>query len=224
MKSISKIENPTRAGKLPSDALRSEQSAPRSAQFALRSAQFALRSAMRESSLSSCLQCRKCTSGCPVSARVDVKPHELVRLVQLGQRDEALTSRLVWECTSCQTCFTRCPQKVNIAALNDSLRRIGLASGRQAMCKTAVPTFNDAFLRIVRRLGRMYEIGLMTAFKLRTLRLFEDVAKFPMMLLKGKLPLLGRSVRGRAGRRERKELFKRVADRQNHAGRGGTTP
>jgi heterodisulfide reductase subunit C/quinone-modifying oxidoreductase subunit QmoC len=166
---------------------------------------------MRESNLSACLQCRKCTSGCPVAARVDIKPHELLRLVQLGQLDEALASRLVWECTSCQTCFTRCPQKVNIAALNDSLRRIGLTRGRGAICPTAVPTFNSIFLRIIRRLGRMHEMGLMTAFKLRTLRLFEDVAKFPMMLLKGKLPLLPKQVGGRAGRRERKELFNRIA-------------
>ena len=167
-----------------------------------------------QANLSACLQCRKCTSGCPVTrgaARVDIKPHELVRLVQLGQHDEALASRLVWECTSCQACSSRCPQKVNIAALNDSLRRIGLARGRKTICRTAVPTFNNVFLRIIRRLGRMHEMGLMTAFKLRTLRLFDDLTKFPKMLLKGKLPLLGRSVRGRAGRRERKELFKRVA-------------
>jgi heterodisulfide reductase subunit C/quinone-modifying oxidoreductase subunit QmoC len=200
MNSISKIENPIRAGNRSVDASRS--------------AQLALRSALTDSNLAACLQCRKCTSGCPVSARVDVKPHELVRLVQLGLHDEALASRLVWECTSCQTCVTRCPQKVSIAALNDSLRRIGLTRGRGAICPTAVPTFNSIFLRIIRRLGRMHEMGLMTAFKLRTLRLFEDVTKFPMMLLKGKLPLLPKRVGGRAGRREFKQMFKRVAEFQ----------
>ena len=37
-----------------------------------------------------CYQCAKCSSGCPVAARGDLKPHELVRLVQLGLRDEVL--------------------------------------------------------------------------------------------------------------------------------------
>jgi len=74
-----------------------------------------------------CLQCRKCTCGCPVAGRVDLRPHELVRLVQLGERDEVLKSRMLWECTSCQTCVTRCPQSVNIPALVDALRQLSRA-------------------------------------------------------------------------------------------------
>ena len=155
--------------------------------------------------LAACLQCAKCTSGCPVAARADIRPHELVRLVQLGQLDEVLGSRLIWQCTSCQTCTTRCPQKVDIAAMNDALRR--LSRTRAKVCAgTTVPTFNDIFLRTIRRLGRMYEMGLMASFKLRTLRLMEDVGKLPMMLKKRKLALLPPLVRGRA---ERKRLFER---------------
>jgi hypothetical protein len=48
----------------------------------------------------------------------------------------------------------------------------------------------------------------MVAFKLRTLRLFDDVAKAPMMIAKGKLPLFGSRVRGRA---QRKAMFRRAA-------------
>lgn len=155
--------------------------------------------------LDACLQCRKCTSGCPVAARADVKPHELVRLAQLGQRDELLGCRMIWQCVSCQTCATRCPQKVDIAALNDGLRQMSLRAGL-VNAATTVPQFNDIFLGSVRKRGRIYEMGLMTAYKLRTLKLLADVAKFPMMLLKGKLPLLPTSV---AGRGERKGLFRR---------------
>ena len=80
----------------------------------------------------SCYQCAKCSSGCPVSARTGLKPHELVRMVQLDQREVALSSRLIWECTSCQTCITRCPQQVDIPAMNDALRAMSLAERKVA--------------------------------------------------------------------------------------------
>jgi heterodisulfide reductase subunit C len=155
--------------------------------------------------LSACLQCKKCTSGCPVAGRADLKAHELVRLTQLGQREAVLQSRMIWECTSCQTCFTRCPQKVSIAALNDTLRI--MSTEAQAPQKSTAPIFNDVFLRSIKRRGRVYELGLMAAYKLRTMRLFEDVDKAPTLLIKRKLKLLPTNVPGRA---ERKRIFARA--------------
>jgi heterodisulfide reductase subunit C2 len=154
----------------------------------------------------SCYQCAKCSSGCPVAARGGLKPHELVRMVQLDQREVVLSSGFIWECTSCQTCVTRCPQKVDIAAMNDALRSMSVAAGKVAS-GTAVPTFNEIFLKSVCKRGRVYELGLMAEFKMRTGRLFEDAAKAPKMLSKGKLPLLGHSVSGRA---QRKTMFRRA--------------
>jgi heterodisulfide reductase subunit C len=158
--------------------------------------------------LSACLQCKKCTSGCPVAGRADIKAHELVRLTQLGLKDELLGSRMIWECTSCQTCFTRCPQQVDIASLNDVLRRMSRRAS-QVHSKTTVPAFNDIFLRTVRKRGRMFEAGLMASFKLRTMQLFSDMGKLPMMLWKGKMPLWSAKVKGR---KQREELFRRVRE------------
>jgi heterodisulfide reductase subunit C2 len=154
-----------------------------------------------------CYQCSKCSSGCPVAARAGLKPHELVRLVQLDQRETVLSSRFIWECTSCHTCATRCPQQVDIAAINDALRAISRAAGA-VTSETTVPVFNDAFLAGVRKRGRIYELGLMATYKLRTGRLLDDVAKGPMMLAKGKLPLTGPRV---GGADARKALFDRAS-------------
>ncbi len=155
-----------------------------------------------------CLQCQKCTSGCPVAARADIKPHEIVRLVQLGERDEVLSSRMIWECTSCETCATRCPQAVAIPAMMDALRRLSRSAGK-VTAETAVPIFDDAFLGSVREMGRAYELGLMAAFKLRTRNLLQDVDKFPAMVRKGKIALLPHFVRGRSDRRR---LFQRTKE------------
>ncbi len=155
-----------------------------------------------------CLQCQKCTSGCPVAARIDIRPHEVVRLVQLGERDEVLSSRMIWECTSCETCATRCPQAVAIPALIDALRRLSRAAGK-VTAATAVPAFDDVFLGSVREMGRVYELGLMAAFKLRTRNPLQDMEKFPAMMRRRKFALLPSFVRGR---RDRARLFRRTQE------------
>jgi heterodisulfide reductase subunit C2 len=154
----------------------------------------------------SCYQCQKCTSGCPVAARSDLKPHEVVRLMQMEQFDEVLSSRFIWECTSCHTCATRCPQKVDIASINDALRVRSRAASKVAS-QTAVPILNDLFINAVCKRGRIHELSLMAAFKLRTKRLFADFDKLPMMLSKRKLPFIGSRV---GQRREREAIFLRV--------------
>ena len=156
--------------------------------------------------LALCFQCQKCTSGCPIAATADIKPHELVRLVQLGERDEVLSSRMIWECTSCQTCWTRCPQSVDLPAMIDALRRLSRDAGTVSP-DTAVPVFNDIFLGAVRHTGRVHELGLMAAFKLRTRSFFQDFGKLPAMLRKGKLSLRPALVRGRS---ERAKAFRRA--------------
>ena len=156
----------------------------------------------------SCLQCAKCSSGCPVAGRADLRPHEAVRLVQMDQRQAVLASRFIWECTSCQTCATRCPQNVNPAAMNDALRAMSRAAGA-VVAGADSPAFHDVFLDAVRRRGRVSELSLMMCFKLRTRRFFRDAGKAPVMLLKGKLPLTGKRVAGRAGR---EAMFRKAAE------------
>ena len=158
-----------------------------------------------------CYQCAKCSSGCPVAAGGDFKPHELVRMVQTDQRQAVLSSRFIWECTSCHTCATRCPQQVDVAGMIDALREMSRRAGSVAP-STAVPVFNELFLDAVRERGRIFELGLMVGFKLRTGRLFEDVGKAPMMLAKGKLPLSAPRVAGKDGKAGREALFGRAAE------------
>ncbi len=167
----------------------------------------ALAESESHANLMACLQCQKCSSGCPVAAMADIKPHEMVRMVQFGQRKQVLASRMLWQCTSCQTCATRCPQKVSVSALIDGLRRLSVPA--KANADSAVPVFNDIFMRAVRARGRMSEAGLMASFKLRTMRLFQDMGKLPKMLWKGKKPLWQAAAEGRG---ERDAIFDRAAN------------
>ena len=92
---------------------------------------------------------------------------------------------------------------MDVAALHDALRRLSRKLGK-VEAGTTVPVFNDIFLRTVCRHGRMYEMGLIGSFKLRTRRFMADLGKFPMMLMKGKLALLPPMVRGF---KERRRMF-----------------
>ena len=74
--------------------------------------------------LNLCLQCLKCTSGCPVAYEMDITPAQVIQALRLDRLDKVLSSRTIWLCASCETCSTRCPQGVDISAVMDAGRII----------------------------------------------------------------------------------------------------
>ncbi len=156
----------------------------------------------------SCYQCKKCSSGCPMERDSDLHPHEIIRMVQMGRKEEAVRSKGIWTCVSCQTCVSRCPMNVNTPAVIDILR--GMASRRDTRRTVRqVPIFNRVFLGWLRSVGRIYELGMIGTFKLTSMSLFADLEKFPTMLRKGKLRLFP-SVPGRRGNLRR--IFRRARE------------
>jgi len=53
-----------------------------------------------------CYQCKRCTLGCPSAYAMRMKPHEMMRALQLGLKDEIYWSGAIWICISCETCNT----------------------------------------------------------------------------------------------------------------------
>ncbi len=136
-----------------------------------------------------CLQCKKCSSGCPVAKLTKTRPSEIMRLLHLGAGEEILGRDLVWMCVSCETCSSRCPMGIDVAAVMDSLRRLALERGAPKP-EGNMPLFNRAFLKTVEIFGRPYDIAMITAYKIGTGKLMDDTEKFPVMLKKGKIALL----------------------------------
>jgi heterodisulfide reductase subunit C2 len=138
--------------------------------------------------VSACYQCHKCTTGCPVGREMDFLPSQIMRLVHLGAEAEALAAQSIWLCASCAACTTRCPMEIDIAAVMDALRIMAVDRGVR-LPDAHGKHFNRSFLGSVRRHGRVFEAGLIAAYKMRTLDLLGDVDKVPQMLAKGKLAL-----------------------------------
>jgi heterodisulfide reductase subunit C len=158
-----------------------------------------------------CFQCHKCSTGCPVGPEMDFLPSQVMRLTHLGAEAEVLGSQAIWLCASCEACTTRCPMGIDVAAVMDALR-IMAVDRKVALPDAHGREFNRSFLGSVRRHGRVYEMGMMTAYKLRTGDLLADISKVPQMLAKGKLSLWPKRS-GSAG--QVREVFRRAQQEEN---------
>ncbi|NWF91915.1 MAG: 4Fe-4S dicluster domain-containing protein [Syntrophaceae bacterium] len=157
-----------------------------------------------------CYQCQKCSSGCPVAEHFDLAPNQVMRAIQLGQKEMVLHSKTIWLCAMCETCATRCPHDINITKIMDVLKIMAKDEGIEPKVPS-VPLFYQAALREIRWFGRMYELGLMGEMYLRQMLAgeldYEQVWKNDMplalkMFKAGKLklfPSFGKAkVKGRA--------------------------
>ncbi|HOX38987.1 MAG TPA: 4Fe-4S dicluster domain-containing protein [Candidatus Brocadiia bacterium] len=158
-------------------------------------------------SVETCYQCGKCTAGCPAADQMEFPPNQIIRLVQIGQVNVALKSVGIWRCVSCETCSTRCPQKVNIAGVMNTLRLMARERGIQPADREA-DMFHQAFLQNVRMFGRLFEPMLVGIYNMRSMHLFHDADKGPLLLSKGKLPLFPTSSDSARVRR----LFKKALE------------
>jgi Fe-S oxidoreductase len=63
--------------------------------------------------LLACIQCGKCTAGCPISMKSALNIRRLVREATIGETPEATyQGQELWDCTTCSTCTIRCPRGV----------------------------------------------------------------------------------------------------------------
>jgi heterodisulfide reductase subunit C2 len=155
-----------------------------------------------------CYQCGKCTAGCPMARYMDIVPSQIMRLVQIG--DDAAAARLlasgaIWMCAGCLTCTQRCPKKLDPAAVIDALREMAYERGTIPADRKRILAFHKAFLKIVEETGRMSEMPMTGLYKTMTQDFFSDVTMAPLMLLRGKLPLVPKVIRGR---KDVKKIFR----------------
>ena len=152
-----------------------------------------------------CYQCLTCSLGCPVVFAMDYMPNQIVRMVQLGLKQQTLTSSTIWVCANCESCATRCPNDVEILRLMDALREMAL---RERMEKEkSVTVFHHIFLENIKRWGKQHELSMVLQLKLKMKDFFSDIDLGIKMLLKGKLKLLPPHFRDLKGMRA---IFQRI--------------
>jgi heterodisulfide reductase subunit C len=135
-----------------------------------------------------CFHCRSCAGGCPFSTAMDYPPHGVIRLVQLGLRQEALTCSTIWICVGCHTCSIQCPMAIDISAIMDTLRHLALKD-RMFVPESDILDFHREVLRSIERYGRTHKLEIMFRYKLRIRQWFADMDLGIKMLAKRKLDL-----------------------------------
>jgi heterodisulfide reductase subunit C len=149
-----------------------------------------------------CYQCGKCTAGCPVAGKMDLRPSVIMRMIQSGadeDMDKILRSYTIWLCLTCETCYSRCPMEIDIPKVMDYLRQRSLAEGKVNPKARKIVAFHKSFLNTIKRNGRLSEMELVVDYKMRTGDLFQDVLTAPGMVARGKLHILPEQVKDKKG-------------------------
>jgi len=144
--------------------------------------------------LNACFHCRCCAGGCPFFEAMDYAPHGVIRLVQLGLKQEVLECSTIWLCVGCHTCSVMCPMAVDMSAIMDALRQMAMEQG-VSIAEPDILNFHQEVLNSVEHYGRTHKLEIMLRYKIRKRDWLSDMDVGIKMLLKRKLDLTPSRVR-----------------------------
>lgn len=146
-------------------------------------------------SVAKCYQCGNCSASCAYTHVYDYPVNQIMRLLQLGQKETVLSARSIWLCATCQACTTRCPNNLDVAAIMETLRIMSRAEGK--VSERDIALFYREFLESVRAFGRVFETGLLPIYGLKAKKPLTDMDLAPKVIRKGKLTLFPHRIKGR---------------------------
>jgi heterodisulfide reductase subunit C len=141
-----------------------------------------------------CIQCGKCTAGCPVALDMDFVPNQVMQLIRMNEQDSLLNANTFWYCASCQTCSVRCPEDIDIAKIMNTLRRLVFEKNLKPKV-SKIAQFNRTFLESIGWFGRVYELGMVMKYNLITGQPLKDALFAPALFGKGKISLLPHKIK-----------------------------
>ncbi|MEJ2294034.1 MAG: CoB--CoM heterodisulfide reductase subunit C [Candidatus Lokiarchaeota archaeon] len=91
-----------------------------------------------------CIQCGTCSGSCPSGRRTALSVRRIIRKIQLGI-DDVLSSDDIWYCSTCYTCYERCPRNIPITDAIIHLRNLAVQNGYMhkshvELCKKLIET------------------------------------------------------------------------------------
>ncbi len=113
-----------------------------------------------------CYQCRRCASGCTVGEETGVTPDKLIRYIITGNKEAALDNKLVWQCVSCYTCGTRCPNLIQSGRITETLKKMTKEENVPPLIPN-ISYFHDSFVHGCTRWGRVNEMEFMGYYEIK---------------------------------------------------------
>ena len=114
-------------------------------------------------------------------------PHWKQRRTDVSESASTLRTKSM-SIVSCETCSTRCPNKVHLASIMDALRKLSW-DAEGASKESYVQLANKLFLQNIRTYGRQYEMRLAAVFNVKSGQFLKDLMLGPKLLAKGKLKM-----------------------------------
>jgi heterodisulfide reductase subunit C len=144
-----------------------------------------------------CIQCGSCSGSCPTCPYMDYSPRQLFAMIRAGMKEAVLESRTIWLCSSCYTCYVRCPQNIKITDIMYALKQIATREGHKSKGKAA-QDMAKIFASLVNRYGRNHEPELMTRFLLKTnpLGMVDNAFVGLSLMLHRRMPGLPKRIKG----------------------------
>jgi heterodisulfide reductase subunit C len=96
-------------------------------------------------------------------------------MILLGDREQALKNKLVWKCVSCYTCGTRCPNEIQTARINETLKHMSKEEHLDPLLPK-VAAFHKSFCTAANHLGRLNEIEFMGLYEMKNT--FRNLMRF----------------------------------------------
>jgi len=144
--------------------------------------------------VSRCIQCGKCSAGCPIAPEMDLQPNQVVHLIQINDPSTVLRSHTIWLCVSCQTCSVRCPEDIDVALIMDSLRKLAVEE-QVPIEEGNGMKFDECFLDSVRKGGRVNEMRVLLRYNVAAHQPLKDSHLGLVMFAKRKLSFSSRKIK-----------------------------
>ena len=121
-----------------------------------------------------CFQCSKCSAGCPLVDKMDLKPAQVMHSIRLGREQAVLNSTSIWLCVGCETCSARCPQDVEPAAAMNAARLMATKRGVPPSIKE-VAIYYRGFVDNMRLNGKIHDASVAGITQLLTGQLLDNL-------------------------------------------------
>jgi heterodisulfide reductase subunit C len=136
-----------------------------------------------EQPLLACFQCRRCAAGCPVGDETEgITPDRLIRTILFGDREQAMGNLLIWRCVACYTCGTRCPNNIQTARINETLKHMAKEEHLEPKLPKVL-AFHNSFCTAARHLGKVNELEFMALYEMKNT--FRDLKSLKFTRLIG---------------------------------------
>ncbi len=83
--------------------------------------------------LRECVQCGKCTGGCPSGRNTALRTRKLFQMALLDLREEIFNAPELWFCSTCFTCYERCPKGVKTTDIIRIIRNLAAKEGHMSV-------------------------------------------------------------------------------------------